>query len=97
MVHGDARSRAGWGGSGGRGDGGGNGDIPASNKHIQNVSVIALRISKTIIVVKRIIDYKLYMWTYTTNLIPSLPVQYSYMLQKQSFVPNLGMWLASTV
>ena len=49
MVHGDVRSRAGWGGSGGRGDvggrgdGGGNGDIPASNIHIHNVSFITLK------------------------------------------------------
>ena len=47
MVHKDARSRAGdssGGGRGGRGDSGGNGDIPASNIHIQDVSVITLKI-----------------------------------------------------
>ena len=42
LVHGNARSRAG--DSGGGGDSGGNGDIPASNIHIQDVSVITLKI-----------------------------------------------------
>ena len=49
-IHGDARSRAGGSGRGGSGGGGGsgNGDIPASNIHIQDVSVITLRIKNPI-------------------------------------------------